>query len=600
MSAAPILPIDRLRNALDGAYTVDRELGRGGMSAVFLAQDCKHGRAVAIKVLHPELAASVGPERFLQEIQLAARLNHPHILGLYDSGNLDGMLYYVMPYVEGESLRERLDREQLMSIDEAVHHGRAIASALDYANRQGVVHRDIKPENVMLYEGEAMVMDFGIAKAMSGVGSETLTQTGMMVGTPAYVSPEQAAGDLNLDGRSDQYSLGCMMYEMLTGERPFSGATPQAVMTKRFTEKPRPVRDLRAAVPETIERAVIKAMAMEPNARFNSTGQFGQALVSGSLSTPNDTTVLSQPPVSMAKSVAVLPFANRSTDEETDAFSDGMAEEIINALTKIQALRVASRTSSFAFKGRNEDIGEIGKKLKVSTVLEGSVRRMGNKLRITAQLVNVADGYHLWSERYDREMEDVFAIQDDISQAIVKALRVILSEGEKKQIEKVRAVNVEAYDYYLRGRQYFHQHRRKSLDYARQMFNKAIEIDPQYALAYAGVSDCYSLLYTYFDARDFHLRQADIASNRALELAPDLAEAHLSRGIAVSLSKNFEEASANSKSQLSLTRSCSMQFPGSPACICRKAIMRRSFACSTAPSRCGPRTTKSRGCKARR
>ena len=387
---------------------------------------------------------------------------------------------------------------------------------------------------------------------MSGVGSDTLTQTGMMVGTPAYVSPEQAAGDLNLDGRSDQYSLGCMMYEMLTGERPFSGATPQAVMSKRFTEKPRPVRDLRAAVPESIERAVNKAMATEPGARFTSTGQFGQALVSGSLSTPNDTTVLPQPAVSMAKSVAVLPFANRSTDEETDAFSDGMAEEIINALTKIQALRVASRTSSFAFKGRNEDIGEIGKKLKVSTVLEGSVRRMGNKLRITAQLVNVADGYHLWSERYDREMEDVFAIQDDISQAIVKALRVILSEGEKKQIEKVRAVNVEAYDYYLRGRQYFHQHRRKSLDYARQMFNKAIEIDPDYALAYAGVADCYSLLYTYFDSRDFNLRQADIASNRALELAPDLAEAHLSRGIAVSLSKNFDEAKREFEAAIAL------------------------------------------------
>ena len=542
MSQAPKLPIDSLRHALEGAYTIDRELGRGGMSAVFLAQDCKHGRAVAIKVLHPELAASVGPERFLQEIQLAARLNHPHILGLYDSGSVDGLLYYVMPYVEGESLRERLDRQQLMSIDEAVHHGRAIASALDYANRQGVVHRDVKPENVMLYEGEAMVMDFGIAKAMSSVGSETLTQTGMMVGTPAYVSPEQAAGDLNLDGRSDQYSLGCMMYEMLTGERPFSGATPQAVMTKRFTETPRPVRSLRAAVPESIERAVSKAMATEPNARFTSTGQFGQALTSGSMSTPNDTTVLPAPAVSMAKSVAVLPFANRSADEETEFFSDGMAEEIINALSKIQALRVASRTSSFAFKGKNEDIGEIGKKLKVSTVLEGSVRRMGNKLRITAQLVNVADGYHLWSERYDREMEDVFAIQDDISEAIVKALRVILSEDEKKQIKKERSVNVEAYDYYLRGRQYFHQHRRKSLDYARQMFNKAIEIDNDYALAYAGVADCYSLLYTYFDARDYNLRQADIASNKALELAPDLAEAHLSRGIAVSLSKNFDEA----------------------------------------------------------
>ena len=185
-------------------------------------------------------------------------------------------------------------------------------------------------------------------------------------------------------------------------------------------------------------------------------------------------------------------------------------------------------------------------------MLEGSVRRMGNKLRITAQLVNVADGYHLWSERYDREMEDVFAIQDDISQAIVKALRVILSDDEKKQIEKVRTVNVEAYDYYLRGRQYFHQHRRKSLDYARQMFNKAIEIDPDYALAYAGVADCYSLLYTYFDSRDFNLRQADIASNRALELAPDLAEAHLSRGIAVSLSKNFDEARREFETAISL------------------------------------------------
>ncbi|HEY8009923.1 MAG TPA: protein kinase [Rudaea sp.] len=552
MATAPILPIDRLRNILDGAYTIDRELRRGGMSAVFLAQDRKHQRAVAIKVLNPELAASVGPERFLQEIQLAARLNHPHILGLYDSGSVDGMLYYVMPYVEGESLRERLDREQLMSIEEAVHHGRAIASALDYANRQGVVHRDVKPENVMLYEGEAMVMDFGIAKAMSSVGSETQTQTGMMVGTPAYVSPEQAAGDLNLDGRSDQYSLGCMMYEMLTGERPFSGATPQAVMTKRFTENPRPVRALRATVPESIERAVTKAMATEPGARFTSTGQFGLALASGSLSTPNETAVLPQPSVSTAKSVAVLPFANRSTDEETDAFSDGMAEEIINALTKIQALRVASRTSSFAFKGRNEDIGEIGRKLKVSTVLEGSVRRMGNKLRITAQLVNVADGYHLWSERYDRDMEDVFAIQDDISQAIVKALRVILSDDEKKQIEKVRAVNVEAYDFYLRGRQYFHQHRRKSLDYARQMFNKAIEIDPEYALAYAGVADCYSLLYTYFDSREFNLRQADIASNKALELAPDLAEAHLSRGIAVSLSRNFDEAKREFETAIAL------------------------------------------------
>ncbi|MDO8501803.1 MAG: protein kinase [Gemmatimonadaceae bacterium] len=542
MQANSALPVERLRESLSQVYTIDRELGRGGMATVYLAQDIKHDRVVALKVLHPDLAASLGPDRFLREIRLAARLNHPHILPLFDSGDADGMLYYVMPYVEGESLRERLDREQQLPVEEAVHHGRAIASALDYAHRQNIVHRDIKPENVMIYEGEAMVMDFGIAKAVSAAGSETLTQTGMMVGTPAYVSPEQAAGETNLDGRSDQYSLACVIYEMLSGERPFNGASPQAIMAKRFSETPRPLRALRSAVPENVEKAVARAMATEASARFNTSAMFAQALASGSLVTPTDSQTLPKTVVSAAKSVAVLPFANMSNDPDNEYFTDGMAEEIINALTKIQSLRVASRTSSFAFKGKNEDIGEIGKKLKVSTVLEGSVRKMGNKLRISAQLVNAADGSNLWSERYDRELEDVFAIQDDISQAIVKALRLILTEGEKKQIEKARAVNVQAYDYYLRGRQYFHQLRRKSLEYAKQMFNKAIDIDPDYARAHAGVADCYSLLYTYFDAREFNLRQADIASNKALDLEPELAEAHVARGLAVSLSKHFDEA----------------------------------------------------------
>jgi len=536
------LPLERLKSALSEMYSIDRELGRGGMATVYLAQDSKHERLVALKVLHPDLAASLGPERFLREIKLAARLNHPHILPLHDSGEASGFLYYVMPYVEGESLRERLDRDHQLPIEEAVHHGRAIASALDYAHRQGIVHRDMKPENVMLYEGEAMVMDFGIAKAVSAAGSETLTQTGMMIGTPAYVSPEQAAGETNLDGASDQYSLGCVVYEMITGERPFAGATPQAVMAKRFTETPKPLRSLRSTVSESVEKAVSRAMSTDSKARYSTTAQFGQALASGSLTTPTNTETVPVAAVSAAKSVAVLPFANLSADQENEYFTDGMADEIINALSKIQSLRVASRTSSFAFKGKNEDIGEIGKKLKVSTVLEGSMRKMGNKLRITAQLINVADGYQLWSERYDREMEDVFAIQDDISQAIVKALRLILSEGEKKQIEKARAVDVKAYDYYLRGRQYFHHFRRKSLEYARQMFNRAIEIDPEYARAYAGVADACSLLFTYFDARESNLRQADSASLKAIELEPDLAEAHVARGIALSMSKRFEEA----------------------------------------------------------
>jgi serine/threonine protein kinase/tetratricopeptide (TPR) repeat protein len=512
------------------------------MATVYLAQDAKHDRVVALKVLHPDLAASLGPDRFLREIKLAARLNHPHILPLFDSGESDGLLYYVMPYVEGESLRERLDRDGKLAVEEAVRLAQGIASALDYAHRQGIVHRDVKPENVMLYENMPMVMDFGIAKAVAA-GSETLTQTGMMIGTPAYVSPEQAAGETQLDGRSDQYSLACMLYEMIAGERPFSGNSPQSIMAKRFTETPKSLQSLRPSVPANVDWAVTKAMSTESGERFASTGVFAQALTSERLTTPTNTDTLPRTQVSQAKSVAVLPFANMCTDPENEYFADGMAEEIINALSKVQGLRVASRTSSFAFKGKNEDIGEIGRKLKVSTVLEGGVRKMGNRLRITCELVNVADGYHLWSERYDREIEDIFAIQDDISQAIVKALRVILTEGEKKAIEnKPRVANIQAYDYYLRGRQFIHQLRRRSLEYARQMFNKAIEIDPNYALAYTGVADASSLLYQYFDARDFNLRQADKASTKALELEPELAEAQVSRGIVASLKRNFAEA----------------------------------------------------------
>jgi serine/threonine protein kinase/Tfp pilus assembly protein PilF len=536
-------PIDRLRSALNGLYSVDRELGRGGMATVYLAQDSKHDRTVALKVLHPELASSLGPDRFLREIKLAARLNHPHILPLFDSGEKDGFLYYVMPYVEGESLRERLDRQKQLPVEEAVHHTSAIASALDYAHRQGIIHRDIKPENVMLYEGEAMVMDFGIAKALSAAGSDTLTQTGVMIGTPAYVSPEQAAGATDLDARTDEYSLACVLYEMLTGERPFSGPTPQAVMSKRFTETAKPVRTIRPNIPDHVERALTKAMSVDTSARYRTVAMFGQALASGAVSTPTDTATVPQQAVSAAKSVAVLPFINMSNDPDNEYFADGMAEEIINALSKIQSLRVASRMQSFPLKGKNEDVAEVGRKLHVSTVLDGSVRRIGNRLRITAQLVNVADGYQLWTERYDREMEDVFAIQDDIAQAIVKALRVILTEGERKAIEKGRVANVQAYDFYLRGRQYFHQLSRKNLEFAKQMFKRAINIDPEYAIAHAGVADSCSILYMYFDARDFNLRQADSASLKALELDPELAEAHASRGLAVSLSKRWEEAS---------------------------------------------------------
>ncbi len=531
--------LDRVRTALADRYAVEREIGQGGMATVYLAQDLKHHRPVAVKLLHPHLAANLGPDRFLREIQIAARLQHPHIVPLYDSGQAGDLLYYVMPYVSGESLRQRLEREPQLPLEDATRLARTVAAALDYAHRQQVVHRDIKPENVMLHEGEALVTDFGIAKAVSVAGKETLTRTGMAVGTPAYMSPEQAGGETELDGRSDIYSLGAMLYEMLTGVAPFTGPTAQSIIAKLFTESALPLHERREAVPEWLERSVMKSLTKTPAERYGTAAQFAQALTwpAGGSTPPG-----SPAGGAAAKSIAVLPFVNMSADPENEYFTDGIAEEIINALTKIRALRVASRTSAFAFKGKNEDIGEIGRKLKVATVLEGSVRKAGLKLRVTAQLVNVADGYHLWSERYDRQLEDVFAIQDEIADNIVKALRVMLSEEEKRAIEKAPTENVEAYDYYLRGRQFFHQFRRTGIQFARRMFERAIEIDPNYALAHAGVADCCSFLYMYWDGSRANLDSAESASRKALELDPDLAEAHASRGFALSLSRQYAEA----------------------------------------------------------
>jgi len=546
---------DNLESALAGRYAVEREVGRGGMATVYLARDLKHHRPVAVKLLHPHIAAHLGTDRFLREIQIAARLSHPHILTLIDSGEAEGLLYYIMPFVQGESLRDRMVRGKL-PIEEALQIARHVASALGYAHNQGVVHRDIKPENVMLYEGEAMVTDFGIAKAVSAAGAENLTQTGSTVGTPAYMSPEQASGEADLDGRSDLYSLGCMVYEMLAGVPPFTGSNAQAIIMKRFSEKPAPIRTVSPEVPDTVERALARAMERQPDDRYATTLQFAQALAVPGISTtpsgPRPVTASMPAAPKAAKSIAVLPFADMSPEKDQDYFTDGIAEEIINALSKIQALRVASRSSAFAFKGKNQDIREVGEKLGVNTVLEGSVRKSGNRLRITAQLINVVDGYHLWSDRYDRQLEDVFAVQDEIADAIVKALRVVLSEGEKRAIEQARPENVQAYEYYLRGRQFVHQYREKSLQFARRMFQRAIEVDPGFAKAYAGLADCSSMLFNWWDAVEANLHQADSASKKALELAPELAEAHASRGFALTLSKRYAEAESEFETAIRL------------------------------------------------
>ena len=502
-----------------GRYSVAHELGRGGMATVYLGDDLKHDRQVAIKLLHPELATGLGVERFLREIKTAAALTHPHIVPLFDSGADGGLLFYVMPYIDGDTLRGRLTREGSLPIEDAVRIACEVLEALAYAHAHGVVHRDIKPENIIFSAGRALVTDFGIARAVSAASLEPLTIDGA-VGTPAYMSPEQASQSPQLDGRSDIYSLGCTLYEMLTGSAPFTGPTAQAVIARHLLDVVPPIRSVRPTVRHALEQAVLTALAKVPADRFATAGQFA-----GALHAPDAVAADGEG----GESIAVLPFANLSGDPDFEYFSEGIAEEIINALTHLPGLRVAARTSSFAFRGPGIDLAEVGAKLKVGTVLEGSVRRAGKRLRISAQLVKVFDGFHLWSESYDREMTDVFAIQDEIARAIANRLRVTLGDGGAPLVTPATG-NLDAYHLYLRGRHYLAQ-RGLGLKKALECFDQALALDANYALAYAGVADACTVLAEYGLASPNALRRkARAAVQRALELAPDLAEVHCAAG----------------------------------------------------------------------
>ena len=521
----------RLQAALAGRYRLVRELGHGGMSTVLLADDLRHERPVALKVLRADVAASLGAGRFLHEIRVTARLQHPHILPLFDSGEVDGLLFYVMPFVAGESLRRRLDRTGPLEVAEAVRLVTEVAEALDYAHRHGVVHRDVKPENILLADGQAVVADFGVARALSAAASERATGPGFAIGTPAYMSPEAAAGAEDVDGRGDQYGLACVLHELLTGEPPFHAASARATMAQHVTQAPPPLRARRPEVPAAIEQAVARALSKDPAERFPSVTDFVRALGAPAA-------VPAGPPAS----VAVLPFADLGAEPGRDYLADGITDEIINALARLDGLRVASRTSSFALKHLPLDVRAVGARLGVQAVLEGSIQHEGRRLRVTARLVDTADGAQLWSERYDREFADVFAIQDEIAASIARALRLVLTERERRSMARVPTADLEAYEAYLRGRQFFHQRRRKSLQYARELFSHAIERDPTFAPAWAGIADCCSLLAVYYPGAETDLLLADSASRRALELAPDLPEAHASRGFALWMLKRPEEA----------------------------------------------------------
>ena len=552
--------LESLRGALADRYAVERELGRGGMATVYLARDLKHGRPVAIKVLRPEIAAALGPERFLREIEVAARLTHPHILPLHDSGQAGGSLYYVMPYIEGESLRDRLEREGQLPLEEALRITREVASALSYAHGHDVVHRDIKPENILLSGGEAVVADFGIARAITQAAGTRLTETGIPVGTPQYMSPEQASGGGPIDGRSDVYSLACVLYEMLVAEPPYTGPSAQVVIATRFTDPVPSVRRLRDTIPPTMDAAITKALAKAPTDRFATAAQFGEALEAPAqrardtgrrtsrlaagaglaatlvvaaaglfvLSRPHGTPALAGPP---GQSIAVLPFVNVSGAPQEEYLSDGISEELINALSKLPQLKVVARPSSFAFKGKNEDVRQIGQALQVATVLGGSVRRAANRLRVTAQLTDARNGYNLWSETYDREMGDVFAVEDGISHAIMRALQMHLVSEDSLTLLRRPTHDVEAYDLYLKGRYFYDKAGFGPVQQALAYFQQALAHDSNYALAYAGIADAYQRLTasTYLRPRE-GMPKARAAALKALALDPTLADAHASMG----------------------------------------------------------------------
>jgi len=534
-------------------YTILEKLGEGGMGAVYAAEDAHLDRKVALKVLPASMASD--PDRlgrFEREAKMVAALNHPNIVTIFSVEESEGNRFITMELVEGRSLDALISGSGL-PLEKFLEIALPLADALSAAHQRGITHRDLKPANIMVSDDDRVkILDFGLAKlhleATAGDGNEdatqALTQEGVVMGTIPYMSPEQVQAK-PVDHRTDIFSLGVIFYEMTTGRRPFGGDSSADLISSILRDAPRPVNEIKVDLPNHLGRILKRCMEKDPDRRYQTALDIRNEIEE--LQQEARTTKLEEAP-----SVAVLPFADMSPKKDQDYFCEGIAEELINGLGRIQNLRVASRTSAFNYKEAASDIREIGESLNVSTILEGSVRKAGDHLRITAQLVNVADGYRLWSDRYDREMKDVFAIQDEIAESIVEALEVTLSPKERRAIQNVATRDVAAFDYYLKGRKYFYEMSRRSFEFAREMYSKSIELDPNYALAFAGIADCCSLLYQYADSSEENQRQAEDASKKALELDPELAEAHASRGLALSIGKKYDLSEEHFEQAISL------------------------------------------------
>ncbi|CAN5566145.1 serine/threonine-protein kinase [soil metagenome] len=566
--------LDDVRRALAGEYDIQRLLGRGGMATVYLAADLKRdGALVAVKVLEPDLAGSVGHGRFLREIRIASELKHPGILTVHDSGEAEGLVYYVMPYVDGESLRDRLDREKQLPIDDAVEITTEVANALNSAHAQGFIHRDIKPENIMLSGGHALVADFGIARAVDQAGGEKLTDTGLAVGTPAYMSPEQWASD-KVDGRSDLYALACVTYEMLVGEPPFTGPTAQIILARHSMQEVPSLRISRATIPTEVDEAVRRALAKAPADRFNSTGEFARALTappdpktSRSLnrtgSTPAASGVSRRVMIAVStlvlllvvgagwfimrrgvsgsdadrSRIVVLPFRNVGAPEDA-YFSDGMTEEVTSRLSTIASLGVIARTSAMQYRDSPKTVQQIGKELGVGHLIEGSVQwdhsakgRPGVKIKIRG--IKASDGTQEWSLDETVEIADVFALQARVAEEVLKRLNLVLLAPEKARLSLRPTEDMTAYDYYLRGNSYYNKSwERQDVDSAIAMYERATQQDPKFAVAWAALGKTHTWKYQLsFDATPERLAMARAAIAKAFEFGPNLAETHIAQGL---------------------------------------------------------------------
>jgi len=548
-------PAPRLTAALADRYRIERELGQGGMATVYLAQDLKHDRKVAVKVLKPELAAVLGAERFLAEIKVTANLQHPNLVPLFDSGDADGFLYYVMPYVEGETLRAWLERERQLPVDETVRLVTLLANALDYAHAQGVIHRDLKPENILLPAGQPVIADFGIALAVAQAGGSRVTETGLSLGTPHYMSPEQAAGERDLDARSDQYALAAVTYEMLSGEPPHTGPTAQVIIARLMTEKPRSLRATRPGVPVAMDLAVGRALAKPPADRFPTCGAFARALVTNParrnrgvligaaiaglvimagvawIATSRKSAVHGED----AKSIAVLPLANLSGDQADDYFGIGLSEEITRALAKA-GVRVIGRVSAGALQAKGLGERAIARELGVNSLLTGTVQRADGQVRINVTLVSAADGAVRWTEKYDRPLANVFAVQDEIAQTVAATLLGSLGRPLSARSTRAETNDPEAHALFLQGQVLFNRRTARTLNQAIALFERAATRDPTYARAEASLAMALAVLPAYVqDSTTPIVTRAVAAAERAIAMDSTIAESYTALGYGYSL-----------------------------------------------------------------